>query len=289
MIKSMTGYGRGEAETELFRTTVEIRTVNHRFLEIVCRLPRIYQPFEERIKKYLKNGLTRGRVEVFLSAAEQLDRPSSAEVRVDEGLALAYYQAYEKLAQLCGQTERPSVREIARVPGVLLVDKQEDDEEALWAALEPALASALASLLQMRTEEGGRLADDLLGRGRAIAAMMDEIKTCAPLVVEEYRRKLNERIQDMLGAVAVDEAKLANEVAFFADKASIQEELTRMDSHLQQLEQLLSGQKDEPVGRTLDFLLQEMNREINTIGSKANSLPIGKTVIAVKRELEKIR
>ena len=285
MVKSMTGYGRGEAVSDSHRITVEAKSVNHRFLEIVVRMPKQLLPLEEKIKGLVQEKVTRGRVDIFISLEENGEKKRL--VKVDKGLGLAYYNALRELADDWGIPEKFDLVQMASLPGLLSLENEEDDLEAVWSVISEALICAMDDLIGMRASEGEKLAKDLLKRRETIAAYVDAIAERSPLVVSEYQEKLSQRIQELLGEVQIDESRLANEIAFFADRASITEELVRLNSHLEQMGHILSH--DDAVGRKLDFLGQEMNREINTIGSKANDLAIGRLVVEVKSELEKVR
>ena len=285
MVRSMTGYGRGEAISNNNYITVEAKSVNHRFLEVVVRMPKQLLPLEERIKKLAQEKVNRGRLDIFISLEENEEKKRL--VKVDKELGLAYYNALRELAGIWGIAEDFDLMHMSSLPGLLTLENDEEDLEALWPGVNTALTSAMDALVGMRTLEGEKLAEDLLIRKENIAAFVSLIEERSPLVVREYQERLTQRIQELLGEVQIDEIRLANEVAFFADRASITEELVRLNSHLEQMSQIL--RQDDVVGRKLDFLGQEMNREINTIGSKANDLAIGRLVVEVKSELEKVR
>jgi len=285
MVKSMTGYGRGEASSLEQKITVEAKSVNHRFLEIVVRMPKQLSPLEERVKKVVQEKITRGRVDIFLTLEETGEKKRL--VKVDKELGLAYYNALRELAGLCHLPESIDLVHISQMPGVLCVEDEEDDLEAVWPLLKTGVEQAIQGLVAMRAAEGEKLAHDLKKRRDTIYDYVVLIEERSPLVVQEYQEKLSQRVQELLGEIQIDENKLANEVAFFADKASIAEELVRLKSHLDQMTGMLAG--EDAVGRKLDFLVQEMNREINTIGSKANDMTINRYVVEVKSELEKVR
>lgn len=285
MIRSMTGYGRGEASSQDKKISVEAKSVNHRFLEIVVRMPKQLFPLEERIKKVIQGKIIRGRVDVFLTLEETGDKKRL--VKVDKELGLAYYNALRELAEACCVSDKIDLVHISQMPGVLKLEDEEDDLETIWPLVQESVEKAIHDLTAMRTVEGQKLADDLNKRGNIISQYTLQIEERSPLVVQEYGAKLDQRIKELLGEVEIDESKLSNEVAFFADRASITEELVRLKSHLEQMEDILKS--DESVGRKLDFLVQEMNREINTIGSKSNDLNINRYVVEVKSELEKVR
>ncbi len=284
MTNSMTGYGSGSAASEQYQLTVEVKSVNHRFLEVYSRLPKLMSPLEDRMKKQVQARLNRGKLDVFVTLEQVSAKKVS--VTVDNALAMAYYNSLAELALSCGLSEQVTLHQLAAFPGVLEVQKPEDDLEELSQLLQQATDQALTALLAMRMAEGESLAADLRRRLSLINGMVTEISGYAATVVEEQRQRLQSRIADILGDIAIDEARLANELAFYADKSDITEELTRLSSHICQFEQGLAAA--ESIGRKLDFILQEMLREINTIGSKSNTLAISKIVIEVKSELEKI-
>ena len=284
-MKSMTGYGRGEAQGSQYRVTVEMRSVNHRYLEISLRLPKQLNMLEETLKKQVQAALQRGKVDVFLS----LEQPGGkkVELTLDKELTIAYHYSLKQLAEL---TELPltiRAQDFAAFPGVLTPEALADDVEEIAALAAAALREALAQLMQMREREGLNLLGDLASRIARLRSLTKEISALAPQLLIEQQQKLRRRIEELLADITVDEARLANEVAYLADKTDINEELTRLYSHCEQAEAAFS--LGEPVGRRLDFLLQEMNREINTVGSKSNSLIVSNLVIEMKSELEKIR
>ncbi len=285
MWQSMTGFGRAELEREGRKLTVELKSVNHRFNEVNVRYPRELAPLEERIKRFVTAHVSRGRIDIFVTYAYQGE--GLYQVRVDKDLAVAYYNGMRDLAQAVGVPANVSLTQLASLPDVVKVERQADDLDMVWAIMEEALSSALHQLVTMRRHEGQRLADDIDMRLKTIDGLVRQIADRAPLVVEEYQRRLRERIKELLGAVQVDEARLMTEVALFADRSAITEELVRLHSHQDQFGATFTS--DEAVGRKLDFLLQEMNREVNTIGSKANDLAIGSLVVSLKAELEKVR
>ncbi len=285
MVSSMTGYGRGEAEGEGKQLTVELKAVNHRFLETVIRLPRQYSPLEERIKRLIQEQVSRGRIEVYLNFKETGEIKRF--IKVDKDIAVAYDKALEDLAKTLRASYSSDVYRLISLPEVVSVEEREEDLDALWGVCSRALEQALAAFVKMRKQEGERLREDLIHRLDRIAQCIKEIEVRQPLVVQDYQEKLRQRISELLHEVPLDENRLANEAAVFADRISITEELVRLASHLAQFKASLN--LPEPVGRKLDFLTQELNREINTVGSKANDFEIGRTVVEVKSEIEKIR
>lgn len=285
MIRSMTGYGHYEYQDEEIRMSIEIKTVNHRYCDVYIRLPRQLSCFEDKVRSLITSRVSRGKIDVFINW--EYVGEGNKEVILDEGLARAYYEAMGKLAQSLGLRDDISTSTLARFPEILRVEKKEEDAEAIWAILEPGVNAAVDTLLAMREAEGEKLKISLLEICESIEAYRQKILTRAPQVVAEYKEKLTTRIRELMDSNAVDEMRIAMEVAIFADKASINEELVRLKSHLDQFGETLA--LDGPIGKKLDFLLQEMNREVNTIGSKANNLDITKNVVELKSEIEKIR
>ncbi|MDR3540901.1 MAG: YicC family protein [Desulfosporosinus sp.] len=285
MANSMTGFGRGEASGNGYQFSVELKSVNHRFLEIVVRAPRNFIGFEERIRKTLQERFQRGRIEVYVNVVETEGRKRL--VKVDKDLALSYDKTLKDLALALHTVYETDIYRLVTLPEVLSVVETEIDLDTLWRACAESLLKAADGFGQMRRSEGEKLTIDLSQRLDLITEYLQTIAERAPYVVTDYHERLQERIQSLLSEVELDATRLANEVVYFADRASITEELVRFDSHLTQSREALAS--SDPVGRKLDFLVQEMNREINTIGSKANDLKIGQQVVNVKSELEKIR
>lgn len=285
MIKSMTGFGRGEHTGLLKQVVVEIKSVNHRYSEILVKLPRQYSLLDERLRRFILNYISRGRVEVYVKIDDT--GLAAREVQVDKELALAYYKALKELAAITGSDFDVSVTRIAQMPDVLKIEEQKEDLEEIWQDIEQSLQLAVQSFLDMRIIEGEKLEADLRERLSLIEGIIERIEDKSPQVVEVYRDKLKVRIKEIMDNGQVDENRLALEVALFADKCSIAEEIVRLKSHIQQFLSTLKG--SNPVGRKLDFLLQEMNREVNTIGSKGNDVEITQNVVELKSELEKLR
>lgn len=286
MVRSMTGFGRGTYSECGKEFTVEIKSVNHRYIDFYIKLPRQIGFLEEKVREEVAKSLFRGKVDIFVSFEDRAE--DSKNVTLDEALASAYIQAIEKLKGKYELKDDLTVSLISRFPDVLKIEKNEDDEELLWNVLNKALKLAIDSLIQMREKEGKELRDSLLNRADYMETIIAQITKRSPGVVTEYKQKLENRIKDLLNQQAVDENRLAMEVAIFADRCAIDEELVRLGSHLTQLRDLLNL-KNQPVGRKLDFLVQEINREINTIGSKSNDIEITKCVLELKSETEKIR
>ena len=287
MIRSMTGYGRAEAAGARTILSVECKSVNHRTLDVSLKLPRVLNAFESDARRLIQSAVQRGRVDVSVSvtAAEgAVLNPLS----VNLAQAQEYTEAARTLAEALDLADGPSLGWVMAQSGVLTREEQAPlaPDEA-WPLLERALSAALAELLQRRETEGGALGQELVGLGAVLAGHVNTVARRAPAAVERRAARLRERMQAMLVGAEIDQARFAAEVAVWADKTDVTEELARLRAHLAQLTALLAG--DGPVGRTLDFLIQEINREVNTIGSKADDLEISQAVIAAKSTLEKMR
>lgn len=285
MARSMTGFGRGETTGPLGRLTVEMKAVNHRFSEVVFRMPKQLNALEEQARKLVQAQVSRGRVDIFVS----WDRTADARgVKVDKELAMAYYSALKQLGEEIGSKSELSLDTLARLPDVLTVGEGEVTSEELWPLFESALNQARAQLVAMREREGASLVSDVAARLDTLVAFGDLVATRSPQVVEEYKSRLQRRLEELLPqGHAVDPQRLAQEVAIFADRSDITEEVQRLGSHIGQFRQTLG--EEEAIGRKLDFLVQELGREVNTIGSKANDAAITARVVEAKGELEKIR
>ena len=281
---SMTGYGRAFVEIDGRQMTVEVKSVNHRFLDISYRLSRTLSFLDDAVRKGVGARLARGHVDVFVSYANH--RQDAKEVRVDTALAAAYKQALVQLAEAVGKDANVPLSDYARLPDVLTVQEKEEDQQAVRELFERALAGALDALIDMREQEGARMRADILEKIANIAAIREKVSERAPLVVAEYRDKLHQRIAALTEG-EIDEARLITEVAIFADRAAIDEELVRLLSHIAAIRETV--ELAEPVGRKLDFLVQELNREVNTIGSKASDTMIAQAVVSAKGEIEKLR
>ncbi len=285
MPRSMTGFGRGEAEGQGKKFTVEVKSVNHRYCEVMLRMPRGMVSLEEKARRYILSRLARGRVDGFITVEDCTVK--TATVKVDKVLAASYYKAMEELISNLGISSGIKPEHLLSLPGVFSLEEPAEDIEAYWPVLEQALTGAVDGLLDMRSTEGVRLQEDLLSRLELIRVVLKGIEARAPEVVEDYRFRLNQRLQEWLKDSTLDMNRLMAEVAVFAERSNITEEVVRLYSHIDQTGETLG--MEEPVGRKLDFLLQEMNREINTIASKASDLQIAKAAVEIKSELEKIR
>lgn len=285
MIKSMTGYGRGQATVEGMDITVEIKSVNHRYYEYTSRLPRTYGFLDDKLKSYLQGSISRGKVDVYVSI-DIVDAPGS-EVAVNYALAEGYLRGLRALAERYGLRDDITVANLARYPDILTVRKAAEDEEKIWEAVRRVADMALERFLQMREREGARMREDVLNRRRTILEAVAVVEERSPQTVKEHMDKVEARMRELLDTATVDEQRLLTEAALFADKIAVAEETVRLRSHLDQLEQMLDG--NEAIGRKLDFLVQEINREANTIGSKAQDVTLARVVVDIKAEIEKIR
>lgn len=285
MLKSMTGYGRAQFADENLKVTVEIKSVNHRFLEPFVKLPRKYSLLEERIKEALRTHLNRGKVDIWIGL-EELSQESGL-LKVDKDLAINYYNSLRELAELAGISPEISLYELSCLEGVVTVQEQEKDLEEIWSKINGPFLEALDQLVEMRKNEGKRLEEELLNRAAILKDIIGEIESRSPEVTEAYKTRLNERLTAFAAGIDVDPSRLAAEIAIFAEKSDITEEVVRFKSHLGQLEESIRSR--EPVGRKMDFLMQELNREVNTIGSKSPDLKLSQKVVEAKSEIEKMR
>jgi len=288
MIQSMTGYGKGESILYNRRFSVEIKSVNHRYNDVTIKLPRVMNPFEDRVRAILSESVSRGKTDVYINY-ESFSK-NDIKVALNEALAEAYAEKLGVLQRLHSLNDEISLSLLARFPDVLSVERSVDSDETaaeMWETLAQALRMAITQFAAMRAREGASLKSDILKKCDTIRAIVSQITERAPLVAREYRERLITRVSEALGDANIDESRLILEVTVFADRACIDEELTRLASHLSQMAVIL--EETEPIGRKLDFLVQEMNREINTIGSKSNDLTITRLVVDAKSEIEKIR
>ncbi len=285
MVLSMTGFGRGKAEDDSREINIELKTINHRYLDINLRMPRSLSFLEDEVRKYIQQAISRGRVEAYIGYNNKAN--DQITVTVNQSVANAYIDAFKELAALLQTDERPGLAVLSDIDDIFTITEQEEDEESLRCLMFNALDQALQVLIQMRQKEGQYLAEDIWERSKTINDMLDAIEARSPLVVEEYRNKLEQRLKDLLKTTDLDEARFNTEVAYFADRSNITEEIIRLRSHIIQLQQTLKA--ESPIGRKLDFIVQEMNREANTIGSKSSDVTITNKVVEIKSELEKIR
>ena len=285
MIRSMTGYGRGEAVLHDRAITVEVRAVNNRYLDCAVKIPRVYVFAEEAIKARVQSQVGRGKLDVFVtidaSAADQVA------VTLNRPVADGYYAALTQMKETYGLAEPVSLSLLSRFPDVFLVEKAQGDADVIEGDILQVLDQALADFNAMRAREGAKLAEDIRAKGEAIAALVTQVEARSPETVAAYREKLRQKMQEVLENTQIDESRILTEAALFADKVAVDEETVRLRSHLAQLEEML--QAEGPIGRKLDFLIQEFNREANTIGSKCSDVDLARVVVDLKGEIEKIR
>ena len=285
MIMSMTGYGRCEQAFEQYDITVELRSVNHRYFEFSIRAPRQYAFLEDKLKKLCQARISRGKVDMFLSIVSHDN--DGVEVAVNHPLAKGYVDALNEIAETYAIPNGINAAVISRFSDVFTVNRVAVDEDALWADVAQVANTAVDAFIEMRRKEGEKLRDDVLARARTILDYVTEIEAESPNTVAAYRARIEEKMRELLGTAQVDEQRLLTETAIFADKIAVDEETVRLRSHFKQLETMLSS--NNAVGRNIDFLIQEMNREANTIGSKSQNVAIAHTVVSIKSEIEKIR
>jgi len=280
----MTGFGQGEAASDRYSARIELRSVNHRYLDMFLRVPKQYSQLEEVLRRVIAERVSRGRIEAAVSVEEFAQKERN--VRLNAPLLQGYLRALEGIREILG-SDKITLSQILALPGVLEVEEPEADWEDLQKVLGEAAAQALDDLERMRAAEGARLFSDLQEKIVHLEELQSAVAQVAPQVVEDYRARLSERLRDLLHGTTLTEERFLAEVALFADRCSIDEELVRLGSHTQQLKELLHS--TQPVGRKLDFLIQEMNREVNTIGSKSSSVQVAGLVVELKSELEKVR
>ena len=287
MVKSMTGYGRARQTLNGRDITVEVKSVNNRYLDTTVKLPRAYIFSEDAIKQRVQRAVSRGKVDVFVSI--DASGADATVVTVNEPLAEAYLAALRKIGAISPSMLRGeySAVDVARFPDVLTVTKADEDLESVQTDLCAVLDEALAAYNAMRATEGGKLAADIASRLNAIEALTGKVEARSPETVKEYRERLTARMQEVLQSTTVEESRILTEAAIYADKIAVDEETVRLRSHLSQLRGMLES--DEPMGRKMDFLIQEVNRESNTVGSKCNDVEIARVVVELKAEVEKIR
>ena len=285
MVKSMTGYGRAEDTLGGCTITVELRSVNNRYLDCNIRIPRLYLFAEDAIKARVQKVISRGKVDVFVT----LDNAGgeAVKVSVNRGVADGYYAALQELSQTYGLSGDISVSLLSRFPDVLLAEKAQEDVEQRAKDICPVLDRALSDFDQMRAREGERLKEDVLSRAARIEELVTLVEERSPQTVSEYRAKLEARMNEVLANTQLDPARILTEAAIFADKVAVDEETVRLRSHISQLREMLG--QGGATGRKLDFLIQEFNREANTIGSKCSDIEIARHVVDIKAEIEKIR
>jgi len=281
----MTGFGRGLVTGEACTASVEIRSYNHRFLDLSIRIPGELSGIEDRVRKELQSAFSRGRLDVFISLEESAGRDRTVEL--DGTLASSYHRALLELARDTGATGEPSLELLAALPGVIKIKERPLDLERVWACLGPAVRQAAAEVAEMRQTEGKALERDIIHRLARVAYLTGEIGARAPLLTEEYRQRLTHRVSELLRDQVIGEDRLTTEIVLYAERSSINEELVRLESHIEQFRELT--RESGPVGRKAEFILQEMVREVNTAGSKTQDPDIGRWVVEIKGELESLR
>lgn len=285
MLRSMTGFGSGRGVTGDDELVVEVKSVNHKFCEVKVRLPRELAPLESALVRKIKDRVARGALDVTVKRSAK--GATGLVPVIDAGLAKAYRQAFAELAAATGLPDTTTVRELSALPNVMRLEEPQVDPATLSEALDTALAQALGALEAMRSVEGKAIEKDLLARVEAVEKSAHEVQRLCPVSIEEYRKRLTDRLTELNAGGLVDPQRLAQEVAFFAERCDVAEELTRLDSHFAQFRALCAA--PEPAGRKLDFLVQEMHREVNTTGSKSANAAITALVVQLKAELERVR
>ena len=285
MIKSMTGFGRCEKVTEEYKLSVEMKAVNHRYLDMSIKMPKKFNYFEAGIRNLLKNDIQRGKVDVFINYEDYTENKMS--LKYNASLAAEYMEYFKKMEEQFGIGNDIKVSVLSRMPEVLTMEEVPDDEDSMWKILSEVVEEAADSFVESRVREGEHLKNDLLGKLDYMLEQVAFIEERSPRVVAEYRMKLEEKVHELLESASIDEGRIATEVTIFADKICVDEETVRLRSHIEHTrKELLAGGS---VGRKLDFIAQEMNREANTILSKANDLEISEHAIILKTEIEKVR
>ena len=272
MVKSMTGFGRCEVSSEDYKISVEMKSVNHRYLDLSIKMPKKFNVFEADIRNLLKNGIQRGKVDLYITC---------------ENFSGEYMDIFAKMSEQFSIENDVKVSALSRYPEVITSEQSEEDEETLWQLLKEALTGALEKFVEQRIKEGEHLRADLTGKLDAMVSWVGEIEARSPQIIAEYRTKIEDKVRELLDGSGIDENRIAAEVTLFADKICVDEETVRLRSHIKTMQEALS--RGGAVGRKLDFIAQEMNREANTILSKANDIEISGTAINLKTEIEKIR
>ena len=285
MVRSMTGYGRARQTRNGRDITVEVRSVNNRYLDCNVKMPRMYVFVEDAMKALVQKAISRGKVDVFVTV--DATAADVSVVQVNEPLARGYYEALKRLKEMFSLEGDITPAVLAKFPDVLTVTKAEEDLETVCADICAVLEQALSAYNMMRATEGEKLCQDIIGRAETIESVVGKVERRSPETVQEYRQRLEGKIRELLQSTTIDESRILTETAIVADKLAVDEETVRLRSHLAQLRTMVQG--SEPVGRKLDFLIQEINRECNTIGSKCNDLTIAQDVVNMKAEVEKIR
>ncbi len=285
MIKSMTGFGRCEKVTEQYKVSVEMKAVNHRYLDLSIKMPKRFNYFESAIRGMLKNYIQRGKVDIFINYEDYTEENLC--LNYNRALAAEYVQYFKKMSEQFAIENDLTASVLARMPEVLTMEQEPEDEEAIWKILSGAIEEAAQRFVESRTREGESLKKDLLGKLDQMVELVEYVEKRSPQLVAEYHVKLEEKVKELLGNNTIDESRIATEVTIFADKVCVDEETVRLKSHIEHTRKELA--EGGSVGRKLDFIAQEMNREANTILSKANDLEISERAIALKTEIEKVR
>ncbi len=285
MVKSMTGYGRASQTLNMRGITVEVRSVNHRYLDCTVKTGRAYNFLDDPVKRTVSESILRGKTDVFITI--DTSEADNVEIHLNEPLLRGYLDTFATMNAKYGIDNNISVSELVKIPDLLTVEKQEEDLDELTADVLKVLAEALEGHSEMRVKEGKKLADDMIGRLDLISEFTDRVESRSPKCVEEYRQKLEARMKEVLEDAMIEPQRILTEAAIFADKIAVTEEIVRLRSHISQFKDMLKN--GGAVGRKLDFLVQELNREVNTIGSKANDLEVTSIVVDMKAEIEKIR
>lgn len=285
MLKSMTGYGRNEAVTDGKKILVEIKSVNHRYSDYNIKLPRHMGFLEDKIRKYVSSCVTRGKVDIYINV--EYYETADKEIILNKEIAKNYIEVLKKLRDEFSLEDDITVSKVAQNPDIFLTERVEEDEDKLWESVKCVLDKALTAFVEMRGREGERIERDLRERIAYMGELAKQIEERSPQTVKEYSDRLYEKIKEVLDGREIDESRILTEVAIYADKVAVNEETVRLASHFEEFYSIIDS--GEPAGRRLDFLIQEINREVNTIGSKAGDIDIAKTVVTLKGEIEKLR
>ncbi|MBR0140813.1 MAG: YicC family protein [Ruminococcus sp.] len=285
MLKSMTGYGRAQKIINGRDILVEIRSVNHRYYEYSSRIPRAYGYIDEKLKAQLKTGITRGKVEISVTINNIESKDT--QIAVNKAVAEGYINALRSISEEFQLRDDLALSKLIKLPDIFNVQKTPDDEEQVWEDISQVSSEALEKFVSMREKEGEKLKEDVLGKSQIILGMVRKVEEFSPKTVENYRNRLYQKLSEILESKDIDQQRILTESAVFAEKIAVDEETVRLRSHISQLDEMLDS--DDAVGRKLDFIVQEMNREVNTIGSKAQDINITRLVVDMKAEIEKIR
>lgn len=285
MIKSMTGFGRCEKATDQYKISVEIKSVNHRYLDMSIKMPKKFNYFEAALRNLLKNDIQRGKVDIFITYEDYTAQ--TMQLKYNEGLAAEYMEYFRKMKEQFGLTDDVTVMQLAHMPEVLTMEEAPEDEDSMWKLLSGAVEEAAKAFVETRVREGEHLKNDLISKLDEMLALVEEIENRSPSIVDEYRARLTEKVKELLESNTVDESRIVTETTIFADKICVDEETVRLRSHIEATKKELAA--GGSVGRKLDFIAQEMNREANTILSKASDLEVSGKAIELKTGIEKVR